>query len=308
MAIPKLASYPLPAPDSFPQNKVNWSFDPSRAVLLVHDMQQYFVDFYGEDSPLIAQVKGNIARLRAWCKARDMPVVYTAQPTEQKPEDRGLLNDMWGPGLTTCDPAVQRIVRELAPDGDDAVLTKWRYSAFQRSKLEEMMRHWQRDQLVICGVYAHIGCMTTAQDAFMRDIKPFFVGDALADFSEEEHRWAMRYVATRCGQVVGVAGLTQHGWEQTTRHNTQVPAITRDWLESTLLNFIDEADREVFDADENLIDYGVDSVRVMSMIAEWKKAGIEVSFEDLARKPTLNAWWALIERNRSSAGRALEGA
>ncbi len=29
--------------------------------------------------------------------------------------------------------------------------------------------------------------MTTATDAFMRDIKPFMVADALADFSRDEH-------------------------------------------------------------------------------------------------------------------------
>ncbi len=37
--------------------------------------------------------------------------------------------------------------------------------------------------------------MTTATDAFMRDIKPFMVADALADFSRDEHLMSLKYVA-----------------------------------------------------------------------------------------------------------------
>lgn len=69
------------------------------------------------------------------------------------------------------------MVAALAPDEADNVLVKWRYSV-SPFPLELMLKETGRDQLIITGVYAHIGCMTTATDAFMRDIKPFMVADA----------------------------------------------------------------------------------------------------------------------------------
>ena len=163
MAIPKLTAYALPTAAELPANKVNWAFEPERAALLIHDMQEYFLNFWGENSAMMQQVVANIARLRAYCKAHNIPVYYTAQPKEQSDEDRALLNDMWGPGLTRS-PDQQRIVAELTPDEADTVLVKWRYSAFHRSPLEQMLKETGRNQLLITGVYAHIGCMTTATD------------------------------------------------------------------------------------------------------------------------------------------------
>lgn len=99
MAIPKLTAYALPTVADLPTNKVNWAFEPERAALLIHDMQEYFLNFWGENSPMMAQVVANIARLRDYCKVHNIPVYYTAQPKEQSDDDRALLNDMWGPGL-----------------------------------------------------------------------------------------------------------------------------------------------------------------------------------------------------------------
>ena len=33
-------------PVAAPENRVSWQLDAQRAVLLVHDMQDYFIDFY----------------------------------------------------------------------------------------------------------------------------------------------------------------------------------------------------------------------------------------------------------------------
>ncbi|EGQ5298399.1 isochorismatase family protein [Enterobacter hormaechei subsp. hormaechei] len=281
MAIPKLTAYALPTAAELPPNKVNWAFEPERAALLIHDMQEYFLNFWGENSDMMQQVVANIARLRAYCKEHNIPVYYTAQPKEQSDEDRALLNDMWGPGLTRS-PEQQRIVEELTPDEADTVLVKWRYSAFHRSPLEQMLKETGRNQLLITGVYAHIGCMTTATDAFMRDIKPFFIADALADFTRDEHLMSLKYVAGRSGRVVMTDELLP-----------SVPA-TKAALRELILPLLDESDEPM--DDENLIDYGLDSVRMMALAARWRKVHGDIDFVMLAKNPTLDAWWALLSR------------
>lgn len=200
MAIPKIQSYSLPFKQDYPAARVKWKIDKKRAVLLVHDMQDYFINFYGEDSPLIQDVINNIAQLKTWCMENHIPVFYTAQPAEQQDEDRALLNDMWGPGLTAY-PEQAGIVEKLSPTQQDHVLTKWRYSAFYNSDLQKILKETEKDQMIICGVYAHIGVLQTAAEAFMNGIQPFVVGDSVADFSLKDHLFALQYVHRNLGVV-----------------------------------------------------------------------------------------------------------
>jgi bifunctional isochorismate lyase/aryl carrier protein len=290
MSIPTISSYPMPTSDTFPNQKVSWVLEPKRAVFLIHDMQAYFLRFYDAESDLIKTLKQNLAAIKAYCRANDIPVVYTAQPNDQKPEDRALLNDMWGSGLNDF-PELQQVVEELAPDEKDTVLVKWRYSAFHRSNLQELMQSWGRDQLLIGGVYAHIGCMITAADAFMRDIQPFMIGDALADFSEEEHRQALAYTGGRTGRVVATK-------EVLTATDAPITVLHFEQFKAQIFAFLDEEDLQEFDADEELIDYGLDSIQIMSLVSKWKAQGVNVSFQELATSATLNGWWNLIQSKR----------
>jgi bifunctional isochorismate lyase/aryl carrier protein len=195
--LPTIAPYALPGADELPTPRAPWTVQRDRAALLVHDMQQYFVRPYARDASPMLPVVENIARLIAHARAAGIPVFYTAQHGNQDRRDRGLQADLWGPGMSDT-PEHQPILPELAPEKGDFVLVKHRYSAFQRSNLETLMRVRGRDQLVITGIYAHIGCTMTAGEAFQRDIEPFFAVDATADFSREKHMMALNYVAGTC--------------------------------------------------------------------------------------------------------------
>ncbi|WP_320774144.1 isochorismatase family protein [Streptomyces sp. CRN 30] len=200
MALPAIAPYPLPAPEELPANRVSWTVDPARAVLLVHDLQQHFLGAFPAGEQPLTGMLANTARLLTEFRRLGVPVVYSAQRGGQTPEQRGLQLDFWGPGVAD-DPAKLATPETVAPADGDTVLTKWKYSAFVRTELADLMREQGRDQLVIAGVYAHIGVLMTAADAWQRDIRAFVVADAVADFSRADHDMALRWAAGRCAVV-----------------------------------------------------------------------------------------------------------
>ncbi|GGZ60207.1 hypothetical protein GCM10010387_62370 [Streptomyces inusitatus] len=201
MALPAITPYSMPRPDELPAGRVDWEVDPDRAVLLVHDLQNYFLSAFGEHTEPVTTLLHHVSLLRKEADRLEVPVIYTAQPGGQTAAERGLQQDFWGPGLPD-DAHAAAIAEAVAPGPGDTVLTKWKYSAFIRTDLLERLREQGRDQLIVTGVYAHIGVMMTACDAWMRDIQTFLVADAVADFSEREHRMALEWAAGRCARVL----------------------------------------------------------------------------------------------------------
>ncbi|MGA5817515.1 isochorismatase family protein [Kitasatospora sp. NPDC094028] len=204
MGLPRIPSYPLPAAEELPANRVSWTVDPARAVLLVHDLQNHFLDAFAAEAAPLPELLGNVDRLATAARVCGVPVVYSAQPGGQSPAERGLQQDFWGPGIPD-DPRATAIADAVAPEAGDTLLTKWKYSAFVRTELARLLAEQGRDQLVITGVYAHIGVQATACDAWMRDLPAFVVADAVADFGPQEHRAALAWVAGRCGVVTTTA-------------------------------------------------------------------------------------------------------
>ncbi|ARA98007.1 MULTISPECIES: isochorismatase family protein [Geobacillus] len=287
MGIPAIPAYPMPSLSELPKNKVLWKLDPKRAVLLIHDMQNYFLDAFTPNASPLVELVSHIQQIKRECKKLGIPVVYSAQPGGQTPEERGLLQDFWGKGI--ADDSYQKgIIDDLAPDDDDIVLTKWRYSAFKKTPLSEILKEQGRDQLIICGVYAHIGCLLTASDAFMQDIQVFFIADAVADFSREHHQMAIQYAASRCAFTMS----TQQLLDVLKRTQNPLPLSLED-VRRQVAELLQAEAADLSDQ-ENLIDRGLDSIRIMSLVEKWRRAGAKVTFADLAARPTLSDWWNLL--------------
>ncbi len=214
MTIPRILPHDLPAPDTWPENRTSFRLRRQGATLLLHDLQQYFLDFFDRGRDPAKTTVRNAQALLGACRASGVPAIYTQQPKEQGEELRGLLKAMWGPGLAAA-PERAAIEPSLAPREGEGVLVKWRYSAFQRTPLLGQLHHGGRKQLILCGVYAHIGCLATAMEAFMHDFEVFFVADAMADFSRRKHEMALECVASCCGHVVSTREVVEALTEET---------------------------------------------------------------------------------------------
>ncbi|BDU39651.1 Vibriobactin-specific isochorismatase [Vibrio nigripulchritudo SO65] len=285
MAIPKIASYDLPEHKEFPENRTNWKINPSDAVLLIHDMQEYFVNYYEVNASPMADILKNIQELKKKAKEAGIAVVYTAQPANQDPKERALLTDFWGPGLNGDHTPV---VSVLSPEEDDIEYVKWRYSAFKKTPLLDYLQANGKTQLIISGIYGHIGILSTALDAFMLDIQPFIVGDAIADFSREDHIHTLNYVAGRAGSIKTLDEIVEE------IKSSECPALSLDILQSDVAETLGVSAEDI-DVNENLMFMGLDSMRAMTLVEKWNKQGANVSFSQLIEAVSLQEWWQTIQ-------------
>jgi bifunctional isochorismate lyase / aryl carrier protein len=195
----QIQPYPMPDEGCLELNKVDWPLDASDAVLLVHDMQQYWLDFFVDPQPVLQAVE----RLVAAARAAKVPIVYSRGERPKHQAERALGLDMWGPGLAHPDITAQdvAITASLAPQPDDFVIDKVRVSAFYDTPLPALLHKLGRKQLWVCGVFAHHGVMVSSIEAFMRNYKVQLIADAVADYNEDDHWMALRYIAQTCGHI-----------------------------------------------------------------------------------------------------------
>ena len=198
-----IAPYALPGAECLAYNKITWDLNPDRMVLLVHDMQNYWVDLFVDRAPLVANVS---SLLTAFRDAR-LPVFFCRGERAKSRFERGLGLTVWGDGLTAEHVREKdcEILSTLAPRDNEYVIQKPRHSAFFQTELEPTLRKMNRDQVVVCGVFAHHGVMVSCIDGYMRNFQMTMVADALGDYSEPEHRMALQYVAQMCGSVSTLA-------------------------------------------------------------------------------------------------------
>ncbi|MGC5014225.1 phosphopantetheine-binding protein [Streptosporangium sp. DT93] len=59
---------------------------------------------------------------------------------------------------------------------------------------------------------------------------------------------------------------------------------------------------DAIDDHDDLLDRGLDSIRVMSLVERWRARGVETTFVELAERPTLAQWWQLLSARQDETG------
>lgn len=80
-----------------------------------------------------------------------------------------------------------------------------------------------------------------------------------------------------------------------------LPTSAAELLEQ-IAEVIDEP-ADSFGPDDDLMDVGLDSIRLMILIERWRSAGIQLGFVELADQPTVNGWWDLITAQQKEPAR-----
>ena len=55
-------------------------------------------------------------------------------------------------------------------------------------------------------------------------------------------------------------------------------------------------DPEAIGLDDNLMDWGLDSMRLLDLIIGWNADGLKVDVMEIGAETTLNGWWRIVQQ------------
>ena len=170
----------------------------SKALLII-DMLRDFLDengslYIGTGSKTVIQ---NVAtRLKEWRQSEN-PVIYILDSHLQHDSEFDMfpvhcLAGEWG----------GEIVDELAPQKEDFLIRKRRYSAFYGTDLDLTLREQNVQSLELVGVCTQICVLYTAADARMRHYDVIVRKDCVASFDRAAHEFALKEMEKTLGAKV----------------------------------------------------------------------------------------------------------
>jgi ureidoacrylate peracid hydrolase len=93
---------------------------------------------------------------------------------------------------------------EIAPQGDELVIVKHRYSGFAFTPLELALQTVGVDTIILAGTATHVCVEATARDAIMRGYRPITVRDCVASGQAHLHDAALLDLAEYVGPVLSL--------------------------------------------------------------------------------------------------------
>lgn len=158
------------------------------SALLVIDMQRYFLE---EDAPAYlyppSELILNVNKLISVFRNSGRPIVFTRH-AHTNDSMNGEMARWWNGELPMDGDGYSELIETLGDKPEDAVIVKTKYSGFEDTTLDEMLRSQGIDTVVICGIMTNLCVETTARHAFMKDFQVMVVEDACATKNRAYHK------------------------------------------------------------------------------------------------------------------------
>ncbi|XP_062079784.1 nicotinamidase 2-like [Humulus lupulus] len=178
--------------------------NPRAAALLVIDVQNYF-------SSMANPILPNLLATIRLCRRASIPVIFTRH-CHKSLTDNPVLAEWWNGDIIldgTPDADLMPDLDSVRRPGEDVLLEKNTYSAFQGTGLEEILRKRCVEEVIVTGVMTNLCCETTARDAFVKGFRVFFSTDATATANAELHDATLKNLAYGFAYLVDCERLNQ---------------------------------------------------------------------------------------------------
>ena len=189
--------------------------DASRTAVIVVDMQNDFVNPRGR--LFVPSAPATVPRIKRLLeKAREAAVMTIFTKDTHYPGDPEF--SIWGEHVVKGSWGWE-IVDELKPVEGEIVIEKTRYDAFYGTPLDDLLRAYGIENVVVVGTVANICVLHTVAGAALRWYKVVVPVDAISALNEFDYYAALRqmeflYRATLVESVEGIVFRGRGKWER----------------------------------------------------------------------------------------------
>ena len=135
------------------------------------------------------------AKLLEAARSKGVPVIY-CNDAHLPGIDREL--QIWGDHAIAGTPGAE-VIPELAPQKQDFVVPKRRYSGFFQTDLDILLKELGVKTVVMTGLHAHMCVRHTSADAYCLGYDVVVAKEAVNSFTEEDYQGGLAYLKTCYG-------------------------------------------------------------------------------------------------------------
>lgn len=164
----------------------------SNTALLVIDMERDFIDVGAvQETPGGRELVPLINRLIAWARRSSIPVIFTHEMHRDDKSDYGIELEFDPVHCLEGTPGCELTDGLDVQPHDYRILNKRRYDCFLGTDLDLLLRSKRIENLICCGVTAHVCVMSTVFTARNLDYRVIVPRDAIAGVTPAHYAAAL---------------------------------------------------------------------------------------------------------------------